>query len=138
MFPSGRPGARAERGTLSGADRQRRLRAPPQEKTDAQPEPARGARAWPAASLHPRRRCRRHCQGGRRGTLGHSALPGPARPGAAAREVSAGAGPRLPARAAGTRNNGGGVETRPGPLALSGLGQQAGPGSPGLGALDPT
>lgn len=46
--------------------------------------------------------------------------------------------PGLPAWAAGTRNNGGRVERRPGPLALSGLGQQAGPSGPGLGALDPT
>lgn len=66
VFPSGRPGARAGRGTLFGADRERRLRAPPPEKTRARSQPVRGARAWPAASRpgrrprpHPRRHRRR-------------------------------------------------------------------------------
>lgn len=65
---------------------------------------------------------------------------GPARPGAA-RSRGAGGECRCwpPAPGLGRRdgNNGGRVGTRPGPVALSGLGQQARPSGPGLGALDP-
>lgn len=109
VFPSGWPGERDGRGKLSGADRERRLRAPPPEKTDPRPEPARGARAWLAASRLSRcsgSRRRRHRPGGRGGTRGPSAQPGPVRPGSVAREVRAPAVPLLPAGAAGTGNNG--------------------------------
>lgn len=109
VFPSGWPGERAGRGKLSGADRERRLRAPPPEKTDPRPEPACGARAWLAASRLSRfsgSRRRRHRPGGCGRTRGPTAQPGPVRPGSVAREVRAPAVPLLPAGASGTRNNG--------------------------------
>lgn len=91
-------------GKLSGADRERRLRAPPPEKTDPRPEPARGARAWLAASRLSRSsgsRRRRHRPGERSGTRGPSAQPGPVRPGSVAREVRVPTVRLLPAGAAG-------------------------------------
>lgn len=109
VFPPGWLGERDGRGKLSGADRERRLRAPPAEKTDPRPEPARDARAWLAASRLSHcsgSHCRRHCPGRRGGTRGPSAQPGPVRPGSVAREVRAPAVPLLPAGAAGTGNNG--------------------------------
>lgn len=109
VFPPGWPGERAGRGKLSGADRERRLRAPPPEKTDPRPEPACGARAWLAASRLSRfsgSRRRRHRPRGCGRTRGPTAQPGPVRPGSVAREVRAPAVPLLPAGAAGTRNNG--------------------------------